>query len=55
MNAITSAIAWAFPSLEQADPMILGPAFALILSFGITGVFGLLMAVHDFVRDRKPY
>ena len=51
MSLLNSALSTVFPALEGTDPMILGPALALLASFAAIGVIGMCMALHDFLSD----
>ncbi|MCP4092350.1 MAG: hypothetical protein GY747_02785 [Planctomycetes bacterium] len=53
MSLIHNAVSFAFPFIEGTDPMILAPVLALVLSFSLVGLFGLVMMVHDFVSTQK--
>jgi len=53
MSLLTNAVSFVFPLIEDADPMILAPVLAMVLSFTLVGLFGLAMMVHDFVSTQK--
>ncbi len=53
MSLVHNAVSLAFPFIEGADPMILAPVLALIVSFILVGLFGLVMMVHESVSTQK--
>ncbi|MGB0951777.1 MAG: hypothetical protein ACPG31_01000 [Planctomycetota bacterium] len=53
MSLLQSAVSLAFPVLKDADPMLLAPVLALILSFTLVGLFGLYLAMQDFMSNQK--
>ena len=53
MSLIHNAVSFAFPLIEGTDPMILAPVLALVLSFSLVGLFGLVMMVHEYVSTQK--
>ena len=53
MSLLQSAVSLAFPVLKDADPMLLAPILALILSFTLVGLFGLYLAMQDFLSNQK--
>ncbi len=53
MSFLHTAVSLAFPFLKDADPMILAPVLALVFSFTLVGVFGLFLALQDFMKTQK--
>ena len=54
MSLLQTALSLAFPFLKDADPMIMAPVLALVLSFTLVGLFGLFLALQEFMDTRKP-
>jgi hypothetical protein len=48
MSLFQQAIQLAFPFVEGTDPLILAPVMALVVSFGLIGIFGAFLAVQEF-------
>ena len=48
MSLFQQAIQLAFPFVEGTDPLVLAPVMALVVSFGLIGIFGAFLAVQEF-------
>ncbi|MHC4380051.1 MAG: hypothetical protein ACYSU1_03040 [Planctomycetota bacterium] len=53
MSLLHTTVSLAFPFLKDADPMLMAPILALILSFSLVGLFGMILALKDFMGTQK--
>lgn len=53
MSLLSQAIQLAFPFVEGTNPLVLAPVFALVVSFGLIGVFGAVLTAQEYFRTQN--